>query len=152
VVGARRSIGDDHVGPIAVAHHVLAHFHLHGHDGAHRFDAGDIDLPRDLSPALLTVLYRTLQEGLTNVLRHADARRVRIEASASPRGVTLILQDDGRGFDPNAPRPASAGIGLANLRRRLQSLGGRLEIHSAPGQGVRLAVFVPPAARSLRQG
>lgn len=109
-----------------------------------------IDLPRDVPPAILTVLYRTLQEALTNTLRHADARRTSIEASASWRGVRLIVEDDGRGFDPAAMGSAGHGIGLANIRRRIASVGGRLEIHSAPGAGMRLTAFVP--LRNAPQG
>ena len=102
-----------------------------------------IELPRDVPPAILTVLYRTLQEALTNTLRHADARRASIEASASWRGVRLAVEDDGRGFDPSAIGSAGHGIGLANIRRRIASVGGQLDIHSAPGAGMRLTVFVP---------
>ena len=102
-----------------------------------------VDLPRGVPPAILTVLYRTLQEALTNTLRHADARRASIEASASQRGVRLVVEDDGRGFDPAATGSTGHGIGLANIRRRLASVGGRLEIHSAPGAGMRLTVCVP---------
>jgi signal transduction histidine kinase len=109
-----------------------------------------IDLPRDVPPAILTVLYRTLQEAFTNTLRHADARRLSIEASASWRGVRLIVEDDGRGSDPSAMASAGHGIGLANIRRRIVSVGGRLDIHSAPGAGMRLTVFVP--LRTLPQG
>jgi len=109
-----------------------------------------IDLPRDVPPAILTVLYRTLQQAIANTLRHADARRASIEASASWRGVRLIVEDDGRGFDPAAMGSAGHGIGLVNIRRRLAAVGGRLEIHSAPGAGMRLTVFVP--LRTASQG
>lgn len=103
-----------------------------------------VDIPRETPPSVQTVLYRTLQEGLANVLRHADARRVSIEATVAARGVRLMLEDDGKGFDPAAVRPAG-GIGLANMRRRVESLGGRLEIQSMPGKGARLIVTIPGA-------
>jgi signal transduction histidine kinase len=102
-----------------------------------------LDVPRNAPPALLTVLYRTLQEGFTNILRHAEATRVFIDVSTSSRGVTLLLEDNGRGFDPAALGAAGHGIGLVNLRRRLASLGGRLEIDSSPGAGARVSAFVP---------
>jgi signal transduction histidine kinase len=106
-------------------------------------DLVQLDLPRDTPPALLTVLYRTLQEGFTNILRHAEATRVFVDVSTSPRGVTLLLEDNGRGFDPALLGTAGHGIGLVNLRRRLASLGGRLHLDSAPGAGARLSAFLP---------
>jgi two-component system NarL family sensor kinase len=99
-----------------------------------------VDVPPDLPPAVLTVLYRTLQEGFTNIQRHAGAQRISLEASHTARGVTLMLEDDGRGFDPAAAAP---GIGLANIRRRIQSLGGKLEIRSSAGAGTCIFAFVP---------
>lgn len=112
-------------------------------------DLVEVDLPRQVPPAILTVLYRTLQEALTNVIRHAEAHRVSIDVSSSRRGVRLDVEDDGRGFDP-ALGAAGHGIGLANLRRRLASVGGRFEIESAPGAGTRLTVLIP--FRAARQG
>ncbi len=102
-----------------------------------------IETPSDLPSAIKTMLYRTLQEGLTNVLRHSGAQRVRIQAPVTAGSVRLILEDDGRGFDPAAPKPAQNGIGLSSIRQRIESLGGRLEVSSGPGRGTRLAVSVP---------
>ena len=101
-----------------------------------------IDIPADLSPAIKTTLYRTLQEGLTNVLRHSGAGRVVIQASVSPAGARLVIQDDGKGFDP-AETGGGNRIGLTNIRRRVEALGGKLEISTAPGGGVRLSVLLP---------
>lgn len=100
------------------------------------------DVPRGAPQAVLTVLYRTLQEALANILRHAEARRVAIEASAGSRGIRLIVEDDGKGFDLETA-PSGGGIGLINMRRRVESLGGHLEVSSTPGKGTRLSVLVP---------
>lgn len=105
-----------------------------------------IEAPHDLAPEVKTTLYRTVQEALTNVLRHSGASRVIIQVRASEAGIGLVVEDDGQGFDPAARRAASGGIGLANIRRRVESLGGKLELSSLPGQGVRLAALVPAAA------
>ncbi len=102
-----------------------------------------IRTPDPLPPAVKTVLYRTLQEGLTNVVRHAKAGRVVIQASVVPRGISLTLEDDGQGFDPAVVGLGRGGIGLANLRRRVESLGGRFEIRSSTGRGCCLLVTVP---------
>lgn len=95
-----------------------------------------------LPPEVKTALYRALQEGLTNVVRHSGARRVRIQTRLFTDGAGLILQDDGKGFDP-ASLPALNGMGLASIRQRVGALGGRLEITSAAGRGCRLSIFVP---------
>ncbi len=111
--------------------------------------AVDLDLsqaPADLAPEIKTTLYRAVQEGLTNVLRHSGAHRVKIQMTSRAGGVRLILEDDGCGFDPKAARPIQSAIGLSSIRQRLATLGGRLEISSAPGCGVRLSAFVPLAA------
>ena len=113
-------------------------------------DVTEINLPREVPPAIQTLLYRTLQEALTNVLRHAGAKRLSVETAVSWRGIRLVVEDDGRGFDPSLVGSAGRGIGLTNLRRRLESVGGRIEIHTAPAAGARLTVFVPVRAARLR--
>lgn len=113
----------------------------------------DIDAADDAPPEVKTTLYRTLQEALTNVLKHASASRITIRARSAPGGIGLVVEDDGRGFDPAALQSASAGIGLTNLRRRVKSLGGKLELSGTPGHGARLSAFVPapsPAPVSAR--
>jgi signal transduction histidine kinase len=88
-----------------------------------------------------TVLYRIAQEALTNVLKHADARTVRVSLIRSGSGVTLAVQDDGTGFDPEAVR--DGGVGLLGMRERIALLGGRLTIESSDGAGTMLAAEVP---------
>ena len=84
-----------------------------------------------LSPAEDVVLLRAVQESLTNVRRHAHASNatVRLRYDATP--VAASVTDDGSGFDPNV----AVGAGLAGMRTRLASVGGRLDVTSAPGQG-----------------
>ncbi len=96
-----------------------------------------------VSPVVKTALYRALQEGLTNVVRHSGASQVRIQTHIFTDAVGLVIQDDGEGFDPAALHEAPNGIGLSNIRQRVGLLGGRLDISSAPGRGCQLSVFVP---------
>lgn len=105
----------------------------------------NLEAPPDLPAAVKTTLYRSLQEGLTNVLRHSRASRVKIQMAVTAAGVRLVVEDDGRGFDPTASPRDPTGIGLSSIRRRVESLGGSLEISSSPGRGVTLSVFAPTA-------
>jgi signal transduction histidine kinase len=91
-------------------------------------------------------LYRFVQEALTNVAKHANARRVRVSADGEPGEVRISVTDDGQGFDVPSRLMAvgdSPGIGLLDMRERLELLGGELEIISQPGQGTRLVARVP---------
>lgn len=90
-------------------------------------------------------LFRIVQECLTNVVKHAEARSVRIRMGLEPAGsgrqaVLLTVEDDGRGFD--AARPNS-GFGLLGMRERVASLDGDFRLATGPGQGVRVGVTVP---------
>jgi signal transduction histidine kinase len=107
-----------------------------------------------LAEHLETAVYRTAQEALQNVAKHAAARAVRILLSVQAERVLLEVSDDGRGFDTAAAvrltgMPAPTGFGLPGMRERAELLGGRLELSSAPGRGttVRLAVPLSPAAQ-----
>jgi len=92
-----------------------------------------------LLPEVATALYRIVQEALTNVAKHADAHTVSIVLTRKNGRVTLMIEDDGRGFDP--ARPAD-GFGLQGMRERVDLLGGRLEVESRTGAGATLAVEV----------
>jgi len=81
-------------------------------------------------------------EALSNVSRHAEAATCRVSLYRDPDGAVLEVDDDGRGFDPAAA--TGTGQGLGNLRERAESLGGRAEIQSAPGEGTRVRVRIPP--------
>lgn len=102
-----------------------------------RSDLGDRRLPAEAE----TVLYRITQEAMTNVLKHADAKLVRVHLSRSERGATLVVQDDGKGFDPD--RVSDDSVGLVGMRERIALLGGRLTIESTEGAGTMLTAEVP---------
>jgi two-component sensor histidine kinase/streptogramin lyase len=104
-----------------------------------RFDASDAP-NLHLHAELRREVFLIFKEALHNVLRHGNAGSVEVEVTVSPRDLRLVVQDDGRGFD-NAV--ASDGHGLSSMRRRAQSLGGILELTSAPGSGTRLELKVP---------
>ena len=91
---------------------------------------------------LQTLLFRVAQEALNNVAKHAAARSVLLRLVARGGSVQLQVLDDGKGCDPEAAL-RSGGSGLGGMRERLRLYGGRMELHSAPGQGTRLRAVVP---------
>jgi signal transduction histidine kinase len=99
---------------------------------------GDERLPAPVE----TVLFRIAQEALNNVAKHAQARRVEVAMTRDRGGVTLHIADDGRGFDPEAPRPGTR-LGLWSMRERVEQLGGQFEVESAPGAGTRVRAIIP---------
>ncbi|WP_409181071.1 sensor histidine kinase [Amycolatopsis sp. VS8301801F10] len=91
-------------------------------------------------------LLRTAQEALSNVAKHARARRVGLTLSYMPDLVTLDVRDDGVGFEPNAKRAngsTNGGFGLAGMRQRVQRFAGRLDVESEPGRGTAISAAVP---------
>ncbi len=100
---------------------------------------------RRLPPHVETALYRVIQEGLNNVLKHAQAQRVSVILEHSGDYVKAILEDDGVGFDVGVTSSAPVTerrLGLMGMRERIELVGGRLEIESAPGSGTTLVVQI----------
>jgi signal transduction histidine kinase len=104
--------------------------------------ADDVDqhLPNE---AKLTV-FRITQEALRNIRRHADAKHVQIAFVQEHAGVSLMIKDDGRGFNPNQLRPGH--FGLQFMRERAEACGGTFQVVSAQGQGTEVRVNFPHAS------
>jgi two-component system, NarL family, sensor kinase len=103
-----------------------------------------------------TAVYRTAQEALQNVVKHARAREVRVHMSVRGDHVLLEVRDDGQGLAAAAQARAGGsadptGFGLSGMRKRAELLGGKLELSSSPGRGttVRLVVPVGPARQAV---
>ncbi|HLZ32402.1 MAG TPA: PAS domain S-box protein [Nitrospira sp.] len=101
------------------------------------------DMPEPLPRDLASCLYRIAQESLANVTKHAQASRVELELTCDGHEITLSIRDSGVGFDLDQIRVHPHGLGLINMRERVRSLHGRLEIRSRPGQGTSIAVLIP---------
>ena len=116
---------------------------------AQRFEARTqipclVQVPEHLPPlsaAKEVGLFRILQEALTNVMRHGQARTVQLTLSIEQQSLCLTISDDGLGFVPATGRPTS--FGLVGMRERVLMLGGTLSLHSVPGEGTTLNVRVP---------
>jgi signal transduction histidine kinase len=86
------------------------------------------------------VLSRVAQEGLTNAIRHSQARRVEVVLEQSPHVLRLRVVDDGKGFDP---QNLDRGLGLVGIRERVELLDGNCGVDTTPGEGTRLWVEIP---------
>ena len=102
-----------------------------------------IDAPDDLGLDATQLIYRTAQEGLRNVVAHAEARRVDLSVSTRPDKVVLRVIDDGCGLDPDNIPHQEGHLGLRALAGLASSKGSAIIIESAPGQGTELRLEVP---------
>jgi signal transduction histidine kinase len=102
-----------------------------------------------LPPDVEAAAYRIIQEGVTNVSRHADATTCRVNLRCADGVLAIILSDDGIGFDPKEAVGASGGrgLGLISMRERAANLGGRFHVESRRGAGTRLAIMLPAERR-----
>ena len=104
----------------------------------------DIDslLPQDSH----VVVYRTVQEALTNIGKHSQAKNVSITINEDGNTVLFSIEDDGIGFDEKiaaARSPEEKGLGLATMKGRAQMVGGVLEIWTEEGKGTRITLSIP---------
>jgi PAS domain S-box-containing protein len=109
----------------------------------------DVQVAPDMtlqSEAMTMFLFRTAQEMLFNVVKHAQVKEAALRVRRIGRHVCLDVSDQGRGFDPQELKETS-GFGLLSIRERVQLLGGRMNIRSAEGQGSRFRVVVPDGPR-----
>ncbi len=99
---------------------------------------------QDLPQTVALQLMRIIQEGLSNIRKHAHARCAMVSLALSGQIMQVIISDDGLGFDPSAvATQPGAGFGLRSIRERAQALGGVVQIDSTPGKGTRMVVEVP---------
>jgi signal transduction histidine kinase len=97
----------------------------------------------DVPAATREELVLIVREALHNVVRHSSAKRVHIVLKGNEEGLTLLITDDGRGFDPAKPR--TGHFGLHSMRERATALGGTLTLTSAVGRGTQVRVSPPRA-------
>jgi two-component system NarL family sensor kinase len=114
-----------------------------------KVDGKDISVQLDLSgmtikldPQIETALYRIIQEAINNVIKHAAATKLFISIISDAEGTSLMIEDNGRGFDL-AEIGKYEGIGLKNIRSRVEFLKGRVEFESSPGNGTLIAIELP---------
>ncbi|HEY9643089.1 MAG TPA: response regulator [Coleofasciculaceae cyanobacterium] len=99
-----------------------------------------IQLSFPFSNLTSTVIYRVIQEGLTNICKHANATAVNLRIQSDAAAISLTLQDNGKGFQVDSH---PSGFGIQGMRERIINLGGQLEITSQPGGGCQIQVVLP---------
>jgi len=107
----------------------------------HEFEL-EHDLQNDLPLSIggKQMLLRILQEALANIARHSEGTRVAIKLDSDGDGVIMVVKDNGKGFSPD---DVTRGIGLHSMHERAESLGGSMELTSAPGEGASISVRIP---------
>ncbi|MGI4873661.1 MAG: tetratricopeptide repeat-containing sensor histidine kinase [Janthinobacterium lividum] len=95
-----------------------------------------------LAPTLENVLFRVVQEAVQNIVKHARASEISLQIIRHETELTVVIEDNGVGFDPAALGP-NAGIGLQNIESRMAYLGGRADFDSSPGRGTTVTLEVP---------
>jgi two-component system sensor histidine kinase UhpB len=104
------------------------------------------ELPIELGPSIALAIYRVVQEGLINALRHAQASRVDIVLQCDTRRIIATVTDDGVGLSAEWARPGH--FGLRGMADRVRQLGGTFDIGSHEGRGVQLTADIPLGAAS----
>jgi len=94
----------------------------------------------DIDEDLKLNIYRIIQEQMTNIVKHAEASHVTISLEADSDMVTLVITDDGKGFDLSTTK---AGIGISNIMNRVESFNGKINIETLPGKGCVMKIEYP---------
>lgn len=97
-------------------------------------------LDERLEQNLEIALYRMVQEAVSNILKHAEARHVSVQVTRSGKSVNVMVEDDGRGFDPSK---AAEGMGTGNIRERAREFNGSVAIDARPGRGTIVSIDIP---------
>jgi PAS domain S-box-containing protein len=132
----------DDLGLVPALHSFMKNFTANTGVRTHLTTSAEVN---HLDPAGRTVLYRVAQEALTNVARHARASQVKVCIQKRPDHICMKISDDGRAFQVHRVLPARGRkrLGLLGMRERLEMIGGRLTIQSAPGQGTTIEAQIP---------
>lgn len=138
---ALRRVQFDELGFAGGLHRYVAEF-AEQHGWEVEIDLGSVPpaLPADLE----AICFRVVQESLTNVAKHADARHVKVRIDEADRGLRIVVADDGRGFDPGAlPEHGYDHVGLRQMHERVTAVGGQLTLLSRPGAGAEVRAWIP---------
>ncbi len=105
------------------------------------------DVPRGLPDDIALCIYRIVQEGLQNVVKHSDAIGAKVALRAEENELCLAISDQGNGFD-SAATTGNSSLGLVGMRERVRLVHGKIYIHSSKGEGTKIEVRVPLPKRA----
>jgi PAS domain S-box-containing protein len=120
-----------------------------------KFVSGSLDEDDRFSSELETACFRIVQEGVTNIVRHARATRISVRLERVLSDLILLITDDGAGFDARMLRAAGTGtltLGLRGMEERAQAVGGTITIDSAPALGTEICARLPIKGEKRREG
>jgi len=109
------------------------------------------NIPKGLSDGISLCLFRVLQEAVQNAIKHSGAKYLRVSLRGGPSEIDLTVQDDGKGFNPEAAMEGR-GIGLASMKERLKLVNGSLSINSQPKCGATIQARIPFALEMRSAG
>ncbi|MGE5373241.1 MAG: sensor histidine kinase [Solirubrobacterales bacterium] len=122
----------DYLGEYEAKHALAVHFQLVGQE-------------RRLESTLEVALFRLVQEALTNVKKHAGVTEATVKLETSPEMVTVIIRDEGQGFDPEVIHKQRGHYGIIGMKERVEFFGGEIKVNSKPGHGVQVTIKLPLA-------
>jgi signal transduction histidine kinase len=114
-----------------------------------QFEITENSIEPDAGIDIKEALYRVCLEAVQNAIKHAAASSIVLDVRQDDTGITLLLSDNGRGFDPD--REYDGHFGLVNMRERMSRIAGTCQITSAPGAGTRVRLTVPASVLSARE-
>lgn len=109
-------------------------------NGNYRINLQVIGFTKPLNSIIETSIYRIVQELTTNIIRHAEAKKISLELVRNHEEINIIVEDDGKGFDP---AKTSKGMGFFNLKMRLDNLSGTMHVDSKPDRGTIITINIP---------
>jgi signal transduction histidine kinase len=136
------------LGLSAALRHLIAEFGKH-YQIKYSFQETDID---DLFPLVTQIaIYRIVQESLTNIGKHSQADLLLVALTKRDDQVSILIQDNGKGFDLGEKRRQRPGMGLAAMEERARMAGGELSIWSQEGAGTKISLDIPYSAKPKNQ-
>ena len=113
-----------------------------GESNAFNINFETVGLEERMDGTIEIVLYRVIQEAINNIIKHADAKSVNIQIVMHENNLTVMIEDDGKGFDIKNIREQN-GIGLKNIESRVKYLNGSVVFDSTPGRGANVIIEIP---------
>jgi signal transduction histidine kinase len=139
------NLGPYQLDRVGLTRSILDMTHRVSSASAIRIDADVPDIDRLLAREDEISCYRIIQESVNNIVKHAEATEATLTIAQTPAALSIVIEDNGKGFEPHMEQPASLpkGFGLAGVAERVRMLDGEWAIRAAPGHGTRITLTIP---------